>query len=84
MCDLWLPLISMRKGCALKSKVFSLNGRLCRHTKFSVHSPQQVFDLLKCLYAVNNKFILFTHMLTNANVLPEPGVERYGKCYSSV
>ena len=72
------------KGCALKGGMPSLNGGLCRHTKFSVHTPQQVLDLLKHLYAVNNKLILITHVLTNANVFPGPGAERHGKRYSSV
>lgn len=51
-----------------------MNRELHCHTKFRVHATQRVLDLLKGLYSINNKFILFTHvLLANANVLPEMG-----------
>lgn len=50
-----------------------MNGGPHCHSKFSVHAPQPVLDSLKCLYSINNMFILFTHLLlANANVYPGP------------
>lgn len=76
MCDLRVPLIYIRKAVFFKSRMFRMNRGLLCHTKFSVHAPQGVLDLLKCLYSINNKFILFTHvLLANANVFPGVGMD---------
>ncbi len=71
MCDLGVPLISMRKA-AFYCGMFRMNRLL--HQVQCVHTPQRVLDLLKGLYSMNN--ILFTHLLlANANVFPEVGMD---------
>lgn len=72
------------KSCGLKSRMCRENREQGCHAKFRVHAPQ-VVDLLKCLYSIHNKFILFTHVLSaNANVFPGVGMNFSLSCMESV
>lgn len=76
MCDLRVPLISIRKAVFLKCGMSGMNRGVQSSTKFSVHAAQQALDLLECLYSINNKLMLFTHvLLANANVFPVLGMD---------
>lgn len=73
------------KSYVLKSGMLRINRGLHCHTKSSVHAPQRVLDLPKCLYSINNMFILFTHvLLANANVFPWAEMDFSLSCVASV